>query len=421
MSTAQHILIIDDEPDIRELVKDVLEDEGYQVSLAANAAEAHRHVNNASCDLALLDIWMPGEDGISLLRSWVTQKSLGFPVLIMSGHGTVETAVEAVQLGAAGFIEKPLNTAKILQAVDDVLNNQKTKIEALRHQYDFMLAGNSLPMKALRQQINALLNTPYKALAISAESGSGQAVLAYHLHTAGKSSGQAFKMVLASALNTPQDLDDALATVGGGSLFIDVLEESTPSLYAALSGKLAQQETCIMVGTRMGFDDIGYRPAGKVLTAIPRLAQLRIPPLHERPTDVLDIIDACLDYQVHHRHLPYRKFPTAVKNHLLNQHWLNNVESLNSLIEQLLLSGQGDVGLDEVKTMLAQSAAGSHDWFNQLLEKPMRVARREFEYAYLKNLLSGLHGNVGLLAERSGMERTHLYRKLKSLGIKLKK
>lgn len=420
MSESPHILIIDDEPDIRELVKDVLEDEGYQVSLAASAAEARQQIKDKKIGLALLDIWMPGEDGISLLHSWVKREPPGFPVLIMSGHGTVETAVEATKLGAEGFIEKPLNTSQILQAVTKALGSKKTKGDDLYNQHAYVLAGASPAMQTLRKQISALLDSPVKALAVSGEPGSGQASLAYYLHHGGEHKEQTFKSVSASALPAPQALDHALETALGGTLFIDELEEGAPPLYNALAEKLGHTETQIIIGTRGAFDELEIGAAGKALKCIPQAARLRIPPLHERPTDVLDIIKACVDYHVRHHGLPYRQFPTAVKNRLLSHHWLNNTEALSSLIEQLLVGGQGDVRLDEIQALLDQDLVGSRSWFNRLMKKTMRAARREFEYAYLKTLLQELGGNVSLLAEKTGMERTHLYRKLKSLGINLR-
>lgn len=420
MNESPHILIIDDEPDIRELVKDVLEDEGYQVSLAANAAEAKQQIKDKKIDLALLDIWMPGEDGISLLRSWAKQNPSGFPVLIMSGHGTVETAVEATKLGAKGFIEKPLNTSQILQAVSEALDNKKAKSGDLHNQHSYTLAGASPAMQALRKQLGALLDSPVKALAVSGEPGSGHASLAYYLHDGGERKKQTFKSISAAALPAPQALDQALEEAFGGTLFINDIEEGASPLYNALAEKLGRTETQIIIGMRGAFDEIELGAAGKALKRIPRAARLRIPPLHERPADVLDIIKACVDYHVRHHGLPYRQFPTAVKNRLLSHHWLDNTEALSSLIEQLLVDGKGDVGLDEVESLLDQDLVGSRSWFNRLMKKTMRAARREFEYAYLKALLQELGGNVSLLAEKTGMERTHLYRKLKSLGINLR-
>ena len=406
MNGSQHILIVDDEPAIRELIKDVLEDEGYQVSLAANAAEARRRAKDKKLSLALLDVWMPEEDGISLLHSWVKQKSVSFPVLIMSGHGTVETAVEATRLGAEGFIEKPLNTAKILQAVNRALKNDKREEELAKNRYVFMFAGNSEIMRALREQIGALSGALPKALAISGEAGSGQAALAHYLHSISAHAANPFHAAPASELGSSQALRHALEAAAAGTLFIDGLEEGAAAFYAALAKSLRQTPAALVIlGAHYPFAELENGPAGEILNAIPQAARLWLPPLHERPADALDIVEACLDYHVRQDRMPYRKFPTAVKNHLLSHHRLNNVESLDALIKQMLLNGQGDVGLDEVKAALSQGAAGSQAWFQRLLKKPMREARREFERAYLENLLDELDGNVSLMAEKSGLEK----------------
>ena len=155
--TAQHILVIDDEPDIRELVQEILEDEGYEVSVAADAISAREQRRLRRPDLILLDIWMPGTDGISLLKEWSDVGSLDTPVVMISGHGNVETAVEAVRSGAYDFLEKPLSTAKLLVTVDRALQNDRLRKENLRLKGQLepvsALVGKSAAMQNLREQV----------------------------------------------------------------------------------------------------------------------------------------------------------------------------------------------------------------------------------------------------------------------------
>ena len=151
---AERILVVDDEPDICGLVSDILTDEGYQVSAADNAASARARVEESNYDLVLLDIWMPDEDGITLLKDWKSKKVLHCPVVMMSGHGTVETAVEATKFGAVDFVEKPLSMAKLLSTVKSALAHLSTDIALDRQRETEIPVGNSQLIKALKQRMN---------------------------------------------------------------------------------------------------------------------------------------------------------------------------------------------------------------------------------------------------------------------------
>ena len=160
--TAQYILIVDDEPDIRQLVSEILEDEGYDVKTAENAEEAKVLRRQRRPDLVLLDIWMPGQDGISLLKDWQENNSLSCPVIMMSGHGTIETAVEATRLGAHDFIEKPLSMAKMLLCIENALKSQQLLLEN-KELRDQLIApqypvGSSEVMQKLREQASRIAN-----------------------------------------------------------------------------------------------------------------------------------------------------------------------------------------------------------------------------------------------------------------------
>ncbi|UCH53682.1 MAG: sigma-54-dependent Fis family transcriptional regulator, partial [Pseudomonadota bacterium] len=180
-----YILVVDDEPEIRRLVREVLEDEHYRVETAENAASARDQYRRQRPDLVLLDIWMPDTDGISLLKEWSHSGMLEMPVVMISGHGTVETAVEATRLGAYDFIEKPVSMGKLLVTVERALQSQKLKRENLRLKREVepatFLTGKSTAMRELREALERVAATDSWVL-ISGEPGSGKAVAARYLH-----------------------------------------------------------------------------------------------------------------------------------------------------------------------------------------------------------------------------------------------
>ena len=193
--TAQYILVVDDEPDIRQLISEILEDEGYEVATAEDAEQAKLLRKKRRPDLVLLDIWMPGEDGISLLKNWQKSDALCCPVIMMSGHGTIETAVEATRLGAYDFIEKPLSMAKMLLTIENALRsehlyqeNKGLKDQVQAPEYPL---GNSAVMENLREQATRLANQNDLIL-IYGESGVGKEVFARFVHSNSDANNRVF-------------------------------------------------------------------------------------------------------------------------------------------------------------------------------------------------------------------------------------
>jgi DNA-binding NtrC family response regulator len=200
MSNAR-ILVVDDEADIRELVQEILSEEGYTVDVAANAAEARAACARQLPDLVLLDIWMPDADGISLLREWQQAQSLAAPVVMMSGHGTVETAVEATRLGAVDYVEKPLSLAKLLRTVRTALEEGGRRKQAARSLLPPLIApvGRSQRMRELREQTKQL--APHEApVLITGEPGTGREAFARYIHSLGPRAEGPFVAVSAGAI-----------------------------------------------------------------------------------------------------------------------------------------------------------------------------------------------------------------------------
>jgi len=439
------ILVVDDEADIRGMVQEILTEEGYDVRTAGNAAEARAARAHAEPDLMLLDIWMPDMDGISLLREWTRDGALAFPVVMMSGHGTVETAVEATRLGAVDFVEKPLSLAKLLRTVEQAVESGKNKRghKGGTPRPALEPVGKSRAMQTLRDQLRRL--APHEAsVVLVGEAGSGRETLARYLHALGPRSAGPFVAVSLAGLQLRDMLESLCGREGsestgcfeqakGGTLFLSDLTDLKPEGQAALLGVLEQGAF-----TRVGSQTARTIDVRLICAAEPRLeAQLdqgqfrrdlynrlaavsvRVPPLREYREDVPELLRYYTDVQVDAQGLKYRRFSVAAQNRLRNYPWPGNLNELSNLVGRMLMLGDaGEVTLEEVEGALAPVSGGGESLIQQdILAMPLREAREHFEKAYLEQQLQLCGGKVGKLAERVGMERTHLYRKLNSLGI----
>ena len=446
MSSAK-ILVVDDEADIRSLLEEILSEEGYAVASAANAAEARERYASDAPDLVLLDIWMPDVDGITLLREWSAAASARqCPVVMMSGHGTVETAVEATRLGAVDFIEKPVSLAKLLRTVEHALEAGRAGGKGGRTIVPQSIApvGHSRAMQALREQAERVADHDTNVL-ITGEPGSGRELFARYIHSMGPRARGPFVRLVCSAL---QDAGVEAALFGrsfqgnvepglleraeGGTLFIKNLQdlgaESQRLLLGALeSGRYRPlgSETTRPLDVRFitsappGFERTAPAGLRQELLMYLSVVALTVPPLREYPEDVPDLLRHYLDKLVDSQGLAYRRFSVAAQNRLRNYPWPGNVRELRNLVHRLLiLGGDEEIGLGEVERALSETAPPDEPLLSQdLMALPLREAREQFERAYLQQQLQLCEGKVGRLAKRVGMERTHLYRKLRALGI----
>jgi two-component system nitrogen regulation response regulator NtrX len=445
MSTAR-ILVVDDEADIRELLRDILEEEGYAVEVAANGSEARNACAAEAPDLVLLDIWMPDIDGISLLREWQQSQSMSAPVVMMSGHGTVDTAVEATRLGAVDYVEKPLSLAKLLRTVESALEEGRRRRQTVRTLVPPLVApvGRSRLMRELREQTKHL--APHEAnVLISGEPGTGREAFARYIHSLSPRASGPFVAINAGAL-PESDLDVAIygaengsATVpgileqaDGGVLFINEIGDLSPAaqrlLFAALdAGRYTRHggHTPVRVNARIiasaqpGFEKRGEEPCRLDLLSHLSVLGLRVPPLRDYAEDVPELLRHYVDRLVDDEQLAFRRFSVAAQNRLRNYPWPGNMRELKNLVHRLLIQGGGEeILLDEIETEIELQAPTDEPLVKQdLLALPLREAREHFERAYLTQQLQLCNGKVGQLAKRVGMERTHLYRKLRSLGV----
>lgn len=452
--TSPHILVVDDEKEIRNLVQEILEDEGYQVTVAEDGRAARQARWTQRPDLILLDIWMPDVDGVTLLKEW-TQEGLDCPVVMMSGHGTVETAVEATRLGAYDFIEKPLSLAKLLLTVERALQSNREpaeKISGIRSTKEVLEpVGRSAPIRELREQIRRIAEHDGPVL-ISGEAGAGKRCFARYLHALSGRGDRPLVEVATGALSQEQATVELFGSEDGGRLVAGALERADGGtllldevmdldlltqgrlLSALQSGRFPRPgsdrpvsfDARLIAMTR--HDLTREVAAGRLredlyyyLNVIP----VWVPPLRDHVEDVPELLAFFVNHMVDRDKLRYRRFSLAAQNRLRNYGWPGNVRELQNLVQRLLVIGDDEeISLDEVEAALGSAQlTGSNielsesGDFSLPLDLPLREAREQFERIYLLYQLRKAGGSVGQLAKLTGMERTHLYRKLKSLGI----
>src|SRR6186713_1961473 len=405
--SAAHILVVDDEADIRGLLKEILSEEGYDVDVAGDAGQARASRARQLPDLVLLDIWMPDTDGITLLREWQgASAEASCPVVMMSGHGTVETAVEATRLGAFDFVEKPLSLQKLLRTVERALEAGKRK----RHAGKLLAASPGVPvgrsrvMQQLRADLAQIASNDSPVLLVG-ETGTGREAFARFIHDASPRASRPFVTLISSTLrgdgaeqvlfgteSNGQIAPGVLERAGAGTLFVNELEDLPLQAQRALLGTLESGQF-----VRVG----GNTP----VTFKARLLSSARPGIEARHDEFRR------DLLAHLNTLIVRVPPL--------REYTEDVRDLKNLVQRLLLQGGSEeIRLDEIERELAAQAPTAEPLVKQdLLALPLREAREQFERAYLQQQLLLCNGKVGQLAKRVGMERTHLYRKLRSLGV----
>ena len=436
------ILIIDDESDIRAQIRDILSDHDYRVLQADSASAARQLVRQQPVDLALLDIWMPGEDGMSLLRSWRHDDAPEFPILMMSGHGNIETAVEATRLGAWHYLEKPFAMDKLLLSVSRALETyrlrQQNRILSEDSAATEQLVGNSPEIRHLREQAQAFGDDGNPVL-ILGEPGCEFLALANHIHYNG--TRHHWQLVIASGQNLNQRLLEETAGNGtcllleahGGTLFMDPLDQLTVKTQKRLLSVLENRHLLQGNGTATPIDiqliaTLHQRPEMALASNIldPALyAQLAtytlvLPPLRERTRDIPELIEHYAARYCARENLPMRGFPPNVMEALCKYDWPDNMHELRRLVYQLLISGEGaKVGLAEIDHLLhpVPQSDALPGGLENLMGLPYREARTRFEQMYYQFQIEQSGGSMKRLSDNTHMERTYLYRKLRDLGI----
>jgi two-component system nitrogen regulation response regulator NtrX len=445
------ILIVDDEAGVRAALAGVLRDESYDVDVVESGEACLEQVGRRTYDLILLDIWLPGIDGLVTLER-LRDRRLDAPVIMISGHANIESAVRATKLGAFDFIEKPLSLEKTVLAVRNALRQRQLEAEnrALRARVDrrYAMVGDSQVMRALREQIAMAAPTNGRVL-ISGENGTGKELVARHVHAFSQRRGGPFVEVNCAAL--PEELIESelfghikgafTGAVGdrrgkfdqanGGTLFLDEVGDMSLKMQAKVLRALQEQVIEPVGGQGSVRVDVRVLAAtNKDITEEIRRGRFRedlffrlnvipifVPPLRERDDDVLRLAEHFIaefsqEYGRRHKTLA----PDAI-DMLRTYRWPGNVRELRNVIERLIIMVPGHVIDAADLSFLSPPPAPAAETRSPATVQPLFDARDEWERAYILGALSAYGGNISKTAEGLGLERSNLYKKMRGLGI----
>ena len=415
---AREILIVDDEVGIRELLSEILQDEGYRVALAENAGEARAYRQRQQPALVLLDIWMPDTDGVTLLREWRSNALLTMPVIMMSGHGTIETAVEATRIGAFDFLEKPIGLSKLLSTIGRAFKTAATK-EPRR--VSLAALGTSQAIRDTEKALESLIAARRPVL-ILGEAGTGHDIAARALQT----SGAPFVVLQNGArlANNPLSL---LEEAREGVLYCMEIAQYSRAEQKGLAFLLPKLDKHGIALVATSAEPIANMAAeGRFDAAL--LSQLStgaivLPPLRARRDDIPALIEQFWRASgADERATPLLASLTpAALTVLSGAYWPGNLDHLQSIVANMQVV-RGEITADMVKRLLGESASPNQvlapEITTRFFEMPLREAREAFERIYFEQLLGREQSNMSKVAEKAGLERTHLYRKLKQLNIR---
>jgi two-component system nitrogen regulation response regulator NtrX len=451
MMKPPRILIVDDEPGIRQSLCGVLSDEGFDASAVESGEECLESLAASIYELLLLDVWLPGIDGLETLSRIQKIPAADRPIVVMiSGHGTIETAVKATKLGAYDFLEKPLSIDRVLMVVKHAMDHRRLRIEneQLRESVagEPRIVGDSVPMKALRQQMTLMAGTNGRVL-IYGESGTGKELVAHALHAMSPRASKPFVEVNCAAI--PEDLIESelfghmkgsftaahdrkigkFQKADGGTLFLDEVGDMSLKTQAKVLRSLEEQrfepvgahesirvDVRVIAATNKNLEeeidkgnfreDLFYR-----LNVIP----FHMPPLRERKEDIPALAAYFLEeFSREYGRKPRELTPQAL--HLLQEHhWPGNVRELRNLMERIvILNPQTRIDARHIPLLPPRKPAA-----DKLAERygSLQDVREAAEREYIQKKLEEANGNVSRTAELLGLERSNLYRKMRALGI----
>ncbi|HVE01399.1 MAG TPA: sigma-54 dependent transcriptional regulator [Sphingomicrobium sp.] len=455
---ALEVLVVDDEADIRELVSGVLEDEGYVVRTAADSNGALEAVEERRPSMVLLDVWLHGSrlDGLQILQE-IKRRDASIPVLMISGHGNLDTAVAAVREGAVDFIEKPFEASRLIYLVDRATETERLRREnaTLRLQVgqEDQLHGSSVAINTVRATLKRVAPTGSRVL-ITGPAGVGKEIAARMIHQWSQRAKAPF-VVLPAAMMSPDRVEEELfgseaeglvrpgllEHAHGGTLFLDEIADMPLTTQAKILRVLTDQSYPRIGGQRPVKVDV------RVLSATSRnlsdeiaagrfredlfyrlnVVPVRLPPLRERREDIPELVEHFLARFAAERRMPAPSISEEAMAALQAHDWPGNIRQLRNIIERTIILAPGDrVSCIEVDLLPAeildnQNAMGGASTAMAIMGSPLREARESFEREYLKIQIRRFSGNISRTASFIGMERSALHRKLKALGIGDKK
>ncbi len=417
---SRDILVVDDEVGIRELLSDILQDEGHRVKTAENAQIAREMRLSKRPDLVLLDIWMPDCDGVSLLKEWGNAGLLNMPVVMMSGHGTIDTAVEATKIGAFDFLEKPIALQKLLKTVGAALTHADNLPRA---EMNLASLGKSQVITDLKQRLEQIARTKTPLLLMGKKGGSVELCARFfHLPETPWVGLTEYEKVASAPL-------EVLEQAREGVIFVDELtdlsktEQKGLSLLISNASKYDVRVICATVHTLPQLvENTKLEPS--LLQALSN-TNLKVPSLSEHPEDIPDLSLSMLALLSETSGTAYKSFDVSALNALRNAEWTGDLKQLEAVVQNLMLTSLGEkITQEDVVRVLEQfSDEDAENGAVALpidLGQPLRSARDEFERYYFRHHMKLVNNNMSKLAEISGLERTHLYRKLKQLGVSIK-
>jgi two-component system, NtrC family, nitrogen regulation response regulator NtrX len=444
------VLIVDDEPGIRQSLQGVLDDEGIHAQAVASGEECLEELKHRSYDLVMLDVWLPGMDGLETLARIMEAPAEDRPMVIMiSGHGNIETAVRATRLGAFDFLEKPLTVDKILVTLKNAAEHRRLEQEVARLQTPGAIGGpqilgNSVPIKALRQQLSLMAATNGRVL-IYGESGTGKELVARAIHALSPRSAAPFVEVNCAAL--PEELMESevfghrrgafsgaledkigkFERADGGTMFLDEVGDMSLKTQAKLLRSLEEQrfqplgadeqiqvDVRVVAATNKNLEDeIGRGNFREDLFYRLNVIPFHVPPLRERTVDIALLADHFLrEFCVAYGRRPKDLTPEAMSI-LVDYAWPGNVRELRNLMERLvIMNPQARIEARHIPLNRQRRVVDAGDRFGSLQE-----VREAAERDYILRKLEEAGGNVSRTAELVGLERSNLYKKMKTLGI----
>jgi two-component system nitrogen regulation response regulator NtrX len=446
------ILVVDDEASITQSLDGILTDEGFEVVSAKDGASALEKIEELMPELVLLDIWMPGMDGLEALTK-IKETAPTLPVVMMSGHGTIETAVKATKLGAYDFIEKPLSLEKILLCIHNALDYSRLEEEISllkeKEKRKYKITGSSEVILELKEQIQVVAPTNAWVL-ITGENGTGKELVAHAIHRQSRRVNK--PMVEMNCAAIPEELIEselfghekgAFTGAGAkkkgkfdlaheGTLFLDEISDMSLKAQSKTLRILQEQKFERVGGSRTIHVDVRVLAATNkdLETEIEKgsfrddlyfrlnVIPITVPALRERREDIRELVDEFLDEMSLRTNLELKEFSEEAVNILKNYHWPGNVRELKNLVERLvIMTPDRTIHSKDIPPPFNQTSGIREVSETSLMDGSFKEAKMRFEKGFIETKLREFNGNISQTAEAIGMERSNLHKKIKAYGL----